>query len=213
MVLRSQAQAVYAAENLGHFGLNLLRYAHFTSPIRRYADLIVHRALIRALSLGPDGLPDVEAHELAEIATRISAAERRAMAAERETIDRLIATFLADQVGATFVGRIAGATRAGLFVKLTETGADGFVPASLIGHEYFRFDEAARALVGTQTGTTFRLGDPVEVKLAEAAPFAGALRFEIIDGGRRRKALGKSKHPSGLSRRPGTDGQRGEHRR
>ena len=209
VVLRSQAQAVYAAENIGHFGLNLLRYAHFTSPIRRYADLIVHRALIRALGLGPDGLPDMGLAELAEIGMRISAAERRAMAAERDTIDRLIATFLADQVGATFAGRIGGVTRAGLFVKLTETGADGFVPVSLIGEEYFRFDESARALVGTQTGTTFRLGDLVDVRLAEAAPFAGALRFEILGGGRRRKALGKSRNPTGLDRRSPGKARRG----
>ena len=208
VVLRTQAQAVYAPENLGHFGLNLRRYAHFTSPIRRYADLIVHRALIRAEKLGDDGLPDMDVAELAEIATRISGAERRAMAAERDTIDRLIATFLADQVGATFSGRIAGATRAGLFVKLTDTGADGFVPASLIGAEYFRFDEAARAMVGTQTGTTYRLGDPVEVRLAEAAPLAGALRFELVGGGRRRKALGKSKNPTGLNRRSGARASR-----
>jgi ribonuclease R len=202
VVLRSQAQAIYAPDNAGHFGLNLMRYAHFTSPIRRYADLIVHRALIRALHVGDDGLPDMPLAELADIAQRISAAERRAMAAERDTIDRLIATFLADQVGATFAGRIAGVTRAGMFVKLAETGADGFIPISLVGQEYFRFDEAMRALVGTQTGTTFRLGDLVDVRLAEAAPLAGALRFELVGGGRRRKALGKSKNPTGLNRKP-----------
>ena len=207
VVLRSQAQAVYAPENAGHFGLNLMRYAHFTSPIRRYADLIVHRALIRAQNLGADGLPDMSLAELADIATRISASERRAMAAERDTIDRLIATFLADQVGATFAGRIAGVTRSGLFVKLAETGADGFIPISLVGPEYFRFDEALRALVGTTTGTTFRLGDLVDVRLAEAAPLAGALRFELVGGGKRRKALGKSKHPSGLDRRKDTRGR------
>jgi ribonuclease R len=203
VVLRSQAQAEYAAENYGHFGLNLRRYAHFTSPIRRYADLIVHRALIRALGLGVDGLPDLGLDELAEIATRISAAERRAMAAERETIDRLIAAYLADRIGATFDGRISGVTRAGLFIKLTETGADGFVPASQLGEEYFRFDEAMRSMVGTQTGTTFRLGDMVEARLLEAAPLAGALRFEIVSEGRRRKSLGKSKHPSGLTIKSG----------
>ncbi len=210
VVLRSQAQAEYAADNYGHFGLNLRRYAHFTSPIRRYADLIVHRALIRALGLGPDGLPDMTLAELTEIATRISQAERRAMAAERETVDRLIATYLADRIGATFAGRISGVTRSGLFVKLTETGADGFVPPSSLGDEYFRFDEAGRAMVGSQTGTTFRLGDVVDVKLVEAAPFAGALRFEIASEGRRRKTLGKSKHPSGLNRGKGPVKQNGK---
>ena len=182
VVLRAQAQAEYSHENYGHFGLNLRRYAHFTSPIRRYADLVVHRALIRALNLGPGGLNDMRAGELAEIAEHISAAERRAMAAERETVDRVIAAHLADRVGAVFAGRVAGVTRAGLFVKLSETGADGFVPAATLGDEYFRFEEGARAMVGTRTKETFRLGAPVQVRLVEAAPFAGALRFEIVRG-------------------------------
>ena len=180
VVLRSQAQAEYAAENYGHFGLNLRRYAHFTSPIRRYADLIVHRALIRAFGFGDDGLPDFTTGQLAEIAARISAAERRAMAAERETIDRLIAAFLADRVGASFEARISGVTKSGLFLRLTETGADGFVPASTLGDEYFRFEDARRAMVGTRTGTSFRLGDLVDAQLLEVAPFAGALRFAIV---------------------------------
>ncbi len=179
VVLRAQAQAEYSHENYGHFGLNLRRYAHFTSPIRRYADLIVHRALIRALNLGPGGLNDMRAGELAQIAEHISAAERRAMAAERETVDRVIAAHLADRVGAVFAGRIAGVTRVGLFVKLNETGADGFLPAGTLGDEYFRFDEASRAMVGTRSKETFRLGDALQVRLVEAAPFAGALRFEI----------------------------------
>jgi len=179
VVLRSQAQAEYAAENFGHFGLNLRRYAHFTSPIRRYADLVVHRALIRALKLGPDGLPDgTEVRALAEVAANISAMERRAMKAERETVDRLIAHFLADRVGAKFDGHISGVTRAGLFVELDETGADGLIPARYIGDEYFRFNEASRAFVGTSA--TYRLGDPVTVELVEAAPVAGALRFRLL---------------------------------
>jgi ribonuclease R len=180
VVLRAQAQAEYSHENYGHFGLNLRRYAHFTSPIRRYADLVVHRALIRALNLGPGGLNDMRAGELAQIAEHISAAERRAMAAERETVDRVIAAHLVDRVGAVFTGRIAGVTRAGLFVKLSETGADGFVPAATLGDDYFRFEEANRAMVGTRTKETFRLGGEVKVRLVEAAPFAGALRFEIV---------------------------------
>jgi ribonuclease R len=179
VVLRSQAQAEYAAENFGHFGLNLRRYAHFTSPIRRYADLVVHRALIRALKLGPDGLPDgTEVRTLAEVAANISAMERRAMKAERETVDRLIAHFLADRVGAKFDGHISGVTRAGLFVELDETGADGLIPARYIGDEYFRFNEANRAFVGASA--TYRLGDPVTVELVEAAPVAGALRFKLV---------------------------------
>jgi ribonuclease R len=188
VVLRSQAQAEYASDNYGHFGLNLRRYAHFTSPIRRYADLVVHRGLIRALKLGEGALPQAaDAASLGEIAARISAAERRAMAAERETVDRLIAHFLADRVGATFEGHIGGVTRAGLFVKLDETGADGFIPARTLGKDYFRYEEAAHALVGERTGETHRLGDRVTVRLAEAIPVAGALRFELLSEGRRDK--------------------------
>ena len=185
VVLRTQAQAEYAAENYGHFGLNLRRYAHFTSPIRRYADLIVHRGLISAMKLGRDGLPeDTDQKTLAEISAQISATERRAMLAERETSDRLIAHFLADRVGASFDGRISGVTRVGLFVKLRGTGADGFVPARTIGDEYFRYDEKGHAMVGSRSGEIYRLGDSVRVKLVEAAPVAGALRFEVLSGGR-----------------------------
>ena len=182
VVLRAQAQAEYSHENYGHFGLNLRRYAHFTSPIRRYADLIVHRALIRALNFGEGGLNDMRSGELAQIAEHISAAERRAMAAERETVDRLVAAHLADRVGSVFEARIAGVTRVGLFVKLSETGADGFVPAGTLGEDYFRYEEATRSLVGTRSRVTYRLGDAVQVRLVEAAPFAGALRFEIVSG-------------------------------
>ncbi len=184
VVLRSQAQAEYSGINYGHFGLNLRRYAHFTSPIRRYADLIVHRALIRALNFGRDGLADsVDTAAMNEVGAQISAAERRAMAAERETTDRLIAHFLADRIGATFEGRISGVTRSGLFVKLDETGADGFVPASKLGNEFFRYHEAEHALIGDMSGETHRLGDAVTVRLVEAAPVAGALRFELLSEG------------------------------
>jgi ribonuclease R len=185
VVLRSQAQAEYSAENYGHFGLNLRRYAHFTSPIRRYADLMVHRALLRGLGLGEGALPETETLEtLSEIAAQISVTERRAMKAERETADRLIAHFLADRIGATFQGRISGVTRAGLFVKLTDTGADGLVPIRTLGSEYFNYDETRHALVGTRSGAMHRLGDVVDVRLVEAAPVAGALRFELLSEGR-----------------------------
>ena len=180
VVLRAQAQAEYSHENYGHFGLNLRRYAHFTSPIRRYADLIVHRALIRALNLGDGGLNDMRSGGLAQIAEHISACERRAIAAERETVDRLVAAHLVDRVGAVLEARVFGVTRSGLFLKLTETGADGFVPAATLGDDYFRFEEGTRSLVGARTGEAFRLGDSVRARLVEAAPFAGALRFEIV---------------------------------
>jgi ribonuclease R len=185
IVLRTQAQAEYTHENYGHFGLNLRRYAHFTSPIRRYADLIVHRALIRALKLGEGALPDTPAAELAETAARISAAERRAMAAERETVDRLIAHHLVDQIGARFGARISGVTKSGLFVRLIETGADGFVPAATLGREYYSYDEASHSLT-SRSGVSYRLADVIEVRLVEAAPIAGALRFEVVGGGEKR---------------------------
>jgi ribonuclease R len=214
VVLRSQAQAEYAATNYGHYGLQLRRYAHFTSPIRRYADLIVHRALIRALGLGKDGLPDIAPEALAEIGARISAAERRAMAAERETVDRLIANFLADRVGATFRGHISGVTRAGLFVKLDETGADGFIPARTLGSDYFRYEEKRHAMVGEQSGEVHRLGDRVEVKLVEAVPAAGALRFELLSEGRYDQRSAKQRHPARQEKRPRQDHRRKKrHRR
>jgi ribonuclease R len=184
VVLRSQAQAEYSAENYGHFGLNLRRYAHFTSPIRRYADLIVHRGLIRALGLGEGALPDSEtAEHLSEVAAEISVTERRAMKAERETADRLIAHHLVDRIGATFQGRISGVTRAGLFVKLDDTGADGLIPIRSLGGEYFNYDETRHALVGSRSGAMHRLGDVVDVRLVEAQPIAGALRFELLSEG------------------------------
>jgi ribonuclease R len=181
VVLRTQAQAEYASQNYGHFGLNLRRYAHFTSPIRRYADLVVHRGLLGALKLGDGALPpEQDAAHLAEIGAQISATERRAMRAERETFDRLLAHFLADRIGATFEGHISGVMGAGLFVKLDDTGADGFVPVRTLGAEYFRYQEDRHALVGSQSGESHRLGDPVTVRLVESAPLAGALRFELL---------------------------------
>ena len=185
VVLRSQSQAEYNVDNIGHFGLNLRRYAHFTSPIRRYADLIAHRALIRALRLGAGGLEDFEVPRLPEISKAISDAERRAMAAERETADRLIAAHLADRVGATFSGRIAGVARSGLFVRLADTGADGFVPVSSLQGDFYHHVEALHAFVGKRTGETFSLGDQVEVRLVEAIPSAGALRFEMLSEGKK----------------------------
>lgn len=180
VVLRSQAQAEYTPVNIGHFGLNLARYAHFTSPIRRYADLLVHRALIGAWRLGDGQLDEATVPRLAEIAKSISDAERRAMAAERETIDRLIAAHLADRVGASFAARVAGVTRSGLFVRLSDTGADGFVPISSLGDEFFHHIEEAHAVVGSRSGNGYQLGDTVEVRLVEAIPTAGALRFEML---------------------------------
>ncbi len=201
VVLRSQSQAVYTSENLGHFGLNLRRYAHFTSPIRRYSDLIVHRALIGALGLGADGLRKSEEERLEETAALISSTERRAMAAERETVDRLVARHLADRIGSDFAARISGVTKSGLFVQLPLFGADGFIPVSSLGDDYYFHDESAHALVGERSGKGYRLADRVEVRLMEVAPLAGSMRFEMLSdpeplpGGRR--SFHKSKRRGG----------------
>ncbi|MET3595631.1 ribonuclease R [Mesorhizobium shonense] len=180
VVLRSQSQAEYSPKNIGHFGLNLRRYAHFTSPIRRYADLIVHRGLIAALGLGPGGLTQQEADRLEEVAALISATERRAMAAERDTVDRLIAAYLAERINDTFDARISGVTKAGLFVQLPQYGADGFIPVSSLNGDYYIYDETARSLFGERTGKGYQLADRVEVRLLEVAPMAGAMRFEML---------------------------------
>ena len=180
VVLRTQMQAIYSPDNIGHFGLNLDRYAHFTSPIRRYADLIVHRALVSALGLGNDGLSGEDTARIKETAEHITMAERRAMAAERDAIDRYVAAFLEDKVGAEFTGRITGVTRFGLFVRLSETGADGLVPVSSLGEDYFVHDESAHALVGERSGVRWRLGRTVEVRLREATPITGGLILEML---------------------------------
>ncbi len=180
VVLRSQRQAIYDDENAGHFGLNLARYAHFTSPIRRYADLVVHRALVKAFKLGEHGQTEKEAKALSDVAEQISDLERRSIAAERESNDRYLAGFLEGRVGAEFDARIRGVTRFGLFVMLDETGADGFIPMRSIGFERFRFEEQQHAVIGETTNGMFRLGQAVRVKLAEAAPLTGGLRFEML---------------------------------
>jgi ribonuclease R len=205
MVLRTQAQAVYSATNQGHFGLALQRYAHFTSPIRRYADLIVHRALIAGCGFGPDGLSPEDIARLSETADMTSDAERRAMAAERETIDRLVAAHLSSHTGSVFRGRIAGVVGAGLFVKLEESGADGFVPVTTLGRDYFVFDRSGHALIGERSGETYQLGDRVEVKLVEVTPVSGGMRFEVVSGGQQRtpstRQVSKRPRPQSRSRR------------
>lgn len=179
-VLRSQSQAVYSADKGGHFGLNLTDYAHFTSPIRRYADLIVHRALISAFGFGDDGLDKESTSRLKEIAEHISATERKAMVAERDAKDRYIAAYLADRVGGVFNARITGVTKFGLFITLDETGADGLIPARNLGYEYFAYNEKNRALIGVESGDTYRFGRPIKAKLEEATPITGGLIFEMV---------------------------------
>ncbi len=187
-VLRSQSQAVYSAEGSGHFGLNLYHYAHFTSPIRRYADLVVHRALIKTFNLGEDGTTQEEASRLKEIAENISATERRAMVAERDAKDRYIAAYLEKKIGAEFDARITGVTKFGLFITLDETGADGLIPARSLGEEYYAFDEKKKALIGVESGKTFKFGRQVRVRLQEATPVTGGLVFEMLSKGEPGKA-------------------------
>ncbi|MGU3314560.1 ribonuclease R family protein [Sphingomonas sp. M6A6_1c] len=181
-VLRTQTQAYYAPANMGHFGLSLGSYAHFTSPIRRYADLLVHRSLVSAYRLGEGGLGQTDAAAMDVIGETISGLERRAMEAERDTIDRYVAAFLAEKVGETLAARITGVQNYGFFATVEGIGGDGLMPVRDLGGEYFRFDEAARKLVGEQTGEEYTLGQRVELRLAEANPVSGALRFELPGG-------------------------------
>ncbi|MEM8627397.1 MAG: RNB domain-containing ribonuclease, partial [Pseudomonadota bacterium] len=179
--LRSMTQAYYNPENFGHFGLSLKSYAHFTSPIRRYADLIVHRALVTAHGWGKDGLSPEDIAELDATAVQISDTERRSMMAERDTTDRYLAAYLSDRVGSTFPGRISGIARFGVFVKLDETGADGLVPMRNVGSEYFHHDAEAQTLMGADTGIEISLGQTVLVKLSEAVPVTGGLMLDLLE--------------------------------
>ena len=168
----------------------------------------MHRALVQALGLGDDGLTEQEATKLAGIAQHISATERRAMLAERETSDRLLAQYLSERIGAKFDGRISGVTRSGLFIRLMETGADGFIPASTLGQDFYRYVEERQAMIGERAGETFTLGDRVEVRLLEAAPVAGALRFELLSEGKRGNPPSGGRLRKGPSRSFGPKGRR-----
>lgn len=202
--LRSMTQAYYTPENFGHFGLALKSYAHFTSPIRRYSDLIVHRALILGHGWGEDGLSPQDIEMLEETAQHISDTERRSMAAERDTTDRYLAAYLADRVGSEFAGRISGVTRFGLFVKLDETGADGLIPIRSVGREFFHYDPKAQTLMGADTGLTIGIGQRVTVRLAEAVPVTGGLMLELLDiEGRDVPAGASARRGKPVARRPG----------
>jgi ribonuclease R len=181
-LLRTQMQARYAPERLGHFGLALATYAHFTSPIRRYADLLVHRSLVKAYGLGDGGLPSHDEEKFEQIGEQISMLERRAMEAERETIDRYVAAYLADQVGQLVECRISGVQPFGFFATVEDLGGDGLLLAKDLGTEYFRYDEGAKQLVGDETGETYRIGQRLTLRLAEANPVSGSLRFELPEG-------------------------------
>ncbi|MGD9862707.1 MAG: ribonuclease R [Pseudodonghicola sp.] len=195
--LRSMTQAYYSPENFGHFGLALANYAHFTSPIRRYADLIVHRALIAAHGWGKDGLTAEEIERLEKTAEHISDTERRSMMAERDTTDRYLAAYLSERVGTELSGRISGIARFGAFVKLDETGADGLIPVRTLGREFFHFDAEAGTLMGADTGLTIGIGQRVMVRLTEAAPVTGGLELELLS--LEDKPLPRAPSPAGRS--------------
>jgi ribonuclease R len=183
LVLRAQSQAQYSPENIGHFGLGLRTYAHFTSPIRRYADLLVHRALIRGLRLGAGALPDDAGAAFIENGEHISTTERRAISAERDANDRYAAAYLAQHIGDSFTGVIRGVARAGLFVALEDKGAEGFVPASRLPGGRYRFDAPTHTLRSSESGLTYRLGDDVEVRIAEADGLTSSAIFDLLDSG------------------------------
>ncbi|MBT8427035.1 MAG: RNB domain-containing ribonuclease, partial [Erythrobacter sp.] len=227
-VLRSQTQAYYGPANSGHFGLALGSYAHFTSPIRRYADLLVHRALVDSYKLEQpapkgripegSGLSDRDRTALGQITDAISQTERRAMEAERDTIDRYVAAWLSGRVGEVFDTRITGVQGFGFFATIENLGGDGLVPVSTLGREFFRYDEGARELVGENSGKTYAVGDRLKLKLAESNALTGALKFELPDGEgapiekRGNRPPPKKKHfkkGQGARRQKHTQGQRG----
>jgi len=204
-VLRTQTQAYYGPDNHGHFGLSLGSYAHFTSPIRRYADLIVHRSLVAAYGLGPGGLTDEEAGSMPRIGESISSLERRAMEAERDTIDRYVAAYLSERVGEVVEARVTGVLNFGFFATVEGVGGDGLVPARDLGRDYYRYDETAKSLVGDETGETYTSGMRLKLRLVEANPVSGALRFELPEGGygggQGRSGGGGRKSPRAIKRR------------
>jgi len=222
LILRAQSQAIYSPENIGHFGLALTHYAHFTSPIRRYADLLVHRALVSGLKLGDDGLPPGSEGQFEEMGGHISSTERSSAAAERDAVDRFTAAFLQQQVGASFAGRINGVTRFGLFVTLDDSGADGLIPISTLPDDFYHHVEARHTLEGERWGRVYRLGDRLRVTLLEAEPMTGGLILALDDseegsapakrpdsrksapsgGPRKRAAKGTRKKPQSASKKP-----------
>jgi ribonuclease R len=193
VMLRSQSQAAYSPDNIGHFGLALPRYAHFTSPIRRYADLLVHRALIKGLHLGRDGISDEQIGDFPEIGERITETERRAQQAERDAIDRYLTAFMATRIGGRFAARISGVTRFGLFVTVTETGASGIVPFATLPEDYWQYDEREQTVTGRHTRKVYRLAQEVDVLLSDANPVTGSMVFHVLesDEGSRNAPSGK----------------------
>jgi ribonuclease R len=191
LVLRSQAQARYSPINIGHYGLGLSQYAHFTSPIRRYADLVVHRSLISALGLGDDGLPDRHI-KLEKVGDHISATERRAALAERDTLERFVTAYMMPQIGNDFIVIIVGLNRFGLFVSETETGAEGFIPKASFKGDTFQFEEHNHRFIGTRTKKSFQLGDTLQATLIEADATINRLIFHpLVSSEKKGKPLQK----------------------
>jgi ribonuclease R len=218
VMLRSQSQAAYSPDNIGHFGLALSRYAHFTSPIRRYADLLVHRALILGLRLGDDGLGESETARLADIAAHISQTERRAALAERDAIDRYLAAFMKDKIGEIFEARISGITRGAMFIAVKGSGANGLVPIATLPDDFWQHDERTQTLTGRHSGIRFHLAQEVDVRLSEANPVTGGLIFQILQGKRAAPKDGGKPRPqekrqeAGL-KKPRTDKDKGRPKR
>jgi ribonuclease R len=218
-ILRTQTQAYYSPDNKGHFGLALGSYAHFTSPIRRYADLVVHRALVRAFGLGEGGLTDQEAEAMEVTGELISQLERRAMEAERETLDRYVAAYLSERVGDLVDCRITGVQPFGFFATVEGLGGDGLVPVSTLGSDYYRYEESSQSLVGDDSGERFSPGQRLKLRLVEANPVSGGLRFELAEGAytpakprggpRRDGRRGEEKRPQGRRGRPSNIRHRG----
>jgi ribonuclease R len=173
-------QAQYSPENQGHFGLSLTRYAHFTSPIRRYADVLVHRALVKALKLGKDGISNYDIGNMVNTAEHISNTERNSMIAERQSTERYIANYMSNKIDDEFEGKINGVHKAGLFITLNQSGGEGFIPISSLYGDYFHYDKEHHLLEGEHSHIILQLGDPVSVRLKEANPVSGGLIFELL---------------------------------
>jgi ribonuclease R len=211
-ILRTQTQAYYSPENRGHFGLALGSYAHFTSPIRRYSDLVVHRSLVRSFGLGEGGLSDGEAEAMEVTGELISQLERRAMTAERETLDRYVAAYLSDHVGEVVDCRITGVQAFGFFATVEGLGGDGLVPVYTLGDDYYRYDEASQTLTGDENGISFAPGQRLRLRLAEADPVSGGLRFSLPDvpeGPGRRSIRRDGRRGGTQDRRKPIQGRRG----
>jgi len=192
LILRSQAQARYSSHNMGHFGLNLSAYSHFTSPIRRYADLIVHRSLIAALELDNIKHQPIDL-DLDGISEHISKTERIAMEAEREVQDRFMAKYMQQHLGSIFDGTIVGVGIPGIFIELDNIGAQGFIPKQELGDDYFIFNETQHCYVGKRTRKIYQIGNRVKVVVTNADPILCSIGFSLVKEQRKQRVEKKKK--------------------